>query len=104
MVAESRKPFLIAAALVSAVALTGLLGLPVEIAGVLVALIALLVTAQDARSGAGVGSVNWWNLILGGLVLWIVGIPVGLLIDSLGGILETSGAALCLVGSLFGLP
>ena len=105
MVAEPRRPFLIAAAIVSAVALTGLLGLAAEIAGVVVCLIALLAVAQDARdSGAGVGPLRWWNLILGGLVIWIAGIPIGLLLEPVGGLLVAGGAALCLVGSLFGLP
>ncbi|MFM8527233.1 MAG: hypothetical protein ACKOPI_02775 [bacterium] len=105
MVADSRRPFLIAAAIVSAVALTGLLGLAAEITGVVVCLVALLAVAQDAReTGADVGPLRWWNLILGGLVIWIAGIPIGLLLEPVGGLLVAGGAALCLVGSLLGIP
>jgi len=96
---------LIAAAIVSAVALTGLLGLAAEITGVVVCLVGLLAVAQDARgTGAGVGPLSWWNLILGGLIIWIAGIPVGLLLEPVGGLLTAGGAALCLVGSLLGIP
>ena len=102
MVAEQRRPFLFASTAACAVVLTGLLGLPAEIAGAVVCFLALLATAQDARAGGG--AVRWWNLILGGLILWVAGIPLGLLIDSIGGILVTFGAAVCLVGSLLGLP
>lgn len=105
MVAEPRRPFLIASAAVCAIALTGLLGLPAEIVGVSVCLIALLAVAQDAKStGGSAGSFSWWNLMLAGLIIWVAGIPLELLLEPIGGLLEAAGAALCLVGALFGLP
>jgi hypothetical protein len=48
--------------------------------------------------------LSWWNLILGGLAFWIAGIPISLLVEPVGGLLAAGGAALCLVGSLLGLP
>ena len=105
MVARQRRLFLVAAALCCAIALTGLLGLPAEIAGAVVCLVALLAVAQDARHRtATAGPLNWWNTILAGLVIWAVGIPLELLVEPLGGLLEAIGAALCLIGSLLGLP
>jgi hypothetical protein len=105
LVADSRRPFLIAAAIASAIALAGLLGLAAEIVGAVVCLVAMLAVAQDAREpAAGAGPLSWWNLILGGLAFWIAGIPISLLVEPVGGLLAAGGAALCLVGSLLGLP
>ena len=105
MVAEPRRPFLIASAAVCAIALTGLLGLPAEIVGAVVCLVALFAVAQDARStGVDAGPFSWWNLMLAGLTIWVAGIPLELLLEPIGGLLQAAGAALCLVGSLLGLP
>ena len=105
MVARERRPLLIAAAVCCAVALTGLLGLPAEIVGAVVCTVALLLVAQDARvQSPAAGPLNWWNTILAGLIIWAVGIPLELLVQPIGGLLEAIGAALCLIGSLLGTP
>ena len=103
MVAESRKGWPIAAAVASAVSLTGLLGLPAAGVGALVGWLALAAVARDARPDPMAGPINWWNLMLVGLVVWTLGLPFEFVWDLIAGLLETAGAALVLIGSLLGL-
>lgn len=103
MVADSRKGWLIAAAAFAAITLTGLLGLPAAAAGALVGWIALAAVARDAAPDPAAGPINWWNLILSGLIVWTLGLPFEFVWDPIAGVLETVGAALVVVGSLLGI-
>jgi hypothetical protein len=76
-------------------------GLGVELAGFGLIAVATLLTAR-ARSATG--EVNWRRLLLVGAALVAVGIPIGLALETVGGLLAAGGAVLVVVAAVLGLP
>jgi hypothetical protein len=87
----------------SALAVIQLLGIAGELVGVGLMALCTVATASAAPE-QGSGGLNWWALIAGGTVLVLVGIPIGLGLDAVGGLLTAIGGGMALVGVAFGFP
>jgi hypothetical protein len=87
----------------SALALIQLLGVAGSLVGVGLMAICTVLTAPAAPE-QGSGGINWWALLAGGTVLVLVGIPIGLAVDAVGGLLTAIGGGMALVGVAFGFP
>jgi hypothetical protein len=62
-----------------------------------------LLVAPAARL-SGHGEVRWWRLLAAGAALAAVGIPLGLALETVGGLLAAAGGALVVVGAALGFP
>ena len=87
----------------AALALIGLLGLAGGLVGVGLMIFCTILTAPAAPE-PDAGGINWWALIAGGTALVLVGVPLGLLLEGVGGVLTAIGGGMALVGVAFGLP
>jgi hypothetical protein len=87
----------------SALAVIQLLGIAGALVGVGLMAICTVLTAPSAPE-QGSGGLNWWALIAGGTALVVVGIPIGLAVDAVGGLLTAIGGGMALVGVAFGFP
>jgi hypothetical protein len=87
----------------AALALIQLLGVAGGLVGVGLLIICTVLTAPAAPEPEAEG-VNWWALIAGGTVLALIGVPLGLALDALGGLLTAIGGGLAMVGVAFGYP
>ena len=77
------------------------------VVGLLVGLAAMaggLFASRPARARRGVAEVDWWKLLGVGVVLVAVGIPLGLGLDTLGGLLAGVGGALGVIAVALALP
>ncbi len=83
--------------------LVDLLGTFGALAG-LAAMIAGLVLSAVAAPRPGPGVVNWWSLLAVGTALVAVGIPLGLPLETIGGLTAAAGAALAVVAVALALP
>jgi len=68
----------------------------------LIALGTLLSAPAAPRPGTAV--VNWWGMLAAGAALVVIGVPLGLWLDTPGGLLAGIGGALVVVGVALGLP
>jgi hypothetical protein len=87
----------------AALALVQLLGVAGGFVGVGLLIICTILTAPAAPE-PGAQGFNWWALIAGGTVLVLIGVPLGLALDAVGGLLTAIGGALAMVGIAFGYP
>jgi hypothetical protein len=87
----------------AALALIQLLGVAGGLVGVGLLIICTVLTAPAAPEPEAEG-INWWALIAGGTVLALIGVPLGLALDALGGLLTAIGGGLAMVGAAFGYP
>jgi hypothetical protein len=65
-----------------------------------------LVTALTAPAAPqrGADGVSWWRLLAAGTALALVGVPVALGLETLGGLIAAAGAAVFVVGAALGFP
>jgi hypothetical protein len=83
--------------------LVDLLGSAGAFAGAgLMALGALLSAPAAARPGRG--EVNWWALLAGGTALALVGVPLGLALETPGGLLAGLGGVVVVAAVALGFP
>jgi hypothetical protein len=87
----------------AALILVDLLGIGGSIAGLALMLLATALTASSAPQ-SGADGVNWWRLLAAGTILALVGIPLSLGLDTIGGLVAAAGAAIFVVGSALGFP
>jgi hypothetical protein len=87
----------------AALALIQLLGVAGGLVGVGLLIICTVLTSPAAPEPEAEG-INWWALIAGGTVLALIGVPLGLALDALGGLLTAIGGGLAMVGVAFGYP
>lgn len=80
--------------------LFGVIGLLLGLAAMAGALLA----SRPARSRRGVAEVDWWKLLGAGSLLVAVGIPLGLALETPGGVLVGVGGALGVVAVALALP
>ena len=60
------------------------------------------ILTAPAAPEPGAGGLNWWALIAGGTALVLIGVPLGLALEGLGGVLTAIGGGLAMVGVAFG--
>jgi hypothetical protein len=87
----------------AALALIQLLGVAGGVVGVGLMIVCTVLTAPAAPE-SGAGGVNWWALIAGGTALALIGVPLGLALETPGGLLTAMGGGLAMVGVAFGMP
>jgi hypothetical protein len=87
----------------AALILIHLLGTGGDIAGFALMALATVLSAGSAPQ-RGADGVNWWALLLAGSALVLVGVPVGLGLETLGGLIAAAGAAVFVVGVALGFP
>lgn len=94
---------LVIGAIGAALILVHLLGTGGNVAGLVLMGLATALTAPAApRRGAD--GVNWWGLLAIGSVLALVGVPVALGLETIGGLLAAAGAVIFVVGAALGFP
>lgn len=87
----------------AALALIQLLGVAGGVVGVALMVICTVLTAP-AAPGPEAGGLNWWALIAGGTALALIGVPLGLALETPGGLLTAIGGGMAMVGVAFGMP
>ena len=97
------QALLVIGAIGAALAMIHLLGAAGGFAGLALMLAASILTAPAAPQ-SGEEGVNWWALIAGGTALALVGVPLELVLEAVGGLLTVAGGGLVIVGVAFGLP
>jgi hypothetical protein len=102
----SSAPVLRASLLIAAagaiVILLSFLGHGAEAGGAAAIVLAALLTASARKSHPGSGSVRWWKLLAVGALLAVVGVPLSLGLETIGGLIAGAGAALALIAVPFG--
>jgi hypothetical protein len=84
-------------------ALIQLLGLAGGLVGVGLMVVSTILTAPAAPE-PGTRGLNWWALLAGGTALALIGVPLGLALEALGGLLTAIGGGMAIVGVAFGYP
>jgi hypothetical protein len=87
----------------AALALIQLLGVAGGFVGVGLLIFATILTAPSAPEPGSEG-INWWALLAAGTALAVVGVPLTLVLDALGGLITAAGGGLAMVGVAFGMP
>ncbi len=87
----------------AALILIHLLGTGGNIAGVVLMALATGLTASAAPRQSADG-VNWWRLLAAGTALALVGVPVAIGLETIGGLLAAAGGVLFVVGAALGFP
>jgi hypothetical protein len=87
----------------AALVLVNLLGTAGGLIGVGLMLLATVLTAPAAPQ-PGSGGINWWALIAGGTALALIGVPLALAVEAIGGLIAAIGGGLVIVGVAFGMP
>ncbi|MFN2613134.1 MAG: hypothetical protein ABR536_07180 [Solirubrobacterales bacterium] len=97
-------PLLVAAA-GAAVILLGFFSTVVELAGVIAIFIGTVLSlAPRGAPEPEVAGVRWWRLLATGALITLLGVPLSLGLETLGGLLAGFGAALVVVAVAFGWP
>ncbi len=73
-----------------------------ELGGTIAIVIATLLTAPAPADPSA--QLRWWRLLALGAVLAAVGLPVSLVLETIGGMIAGAGGALTIVGACFGWP
>jgi hypothetical protein len=82
----------------------------IDVGGVAAALTGLglillaLVIASAAQETIGPDDVDWLRLLRVGALLVAIGIPVGLAVESIGGLVAAGGAVLVVIAAALALP
>jgi hypothetical protein len=97
------RAVLLIAGLGAVAVLVGLLGTAGAFAGVGLMLLGTLLSAPTAPR-PGRGEVNWWALLAAGTALALAGVPLGLALETPGGLLAGLGGVLVVVAVALGLP
>ena len=97
------QALLVIAALGAALCLIQLLGTAGALVGAGLLVFTTVLAAPAAPDGSADG-LNWWALIAAGAGLALLGVPVGLLSATLGGLLTGIGGGVAMVGVAFGYP
>jgi hypothetical protein len=63
-----------------------------------------MLLTTPARTAIGRDDVDWWRLLRIGALLVGAGIAVGLLVDSIGGLLAAAGAVCVVIAAALALP
>jgi hypothetical protein len=91
------------AAIGAALAIVQLLGTAGGLAGVGLMVFATILTATSAPE-PGAEGINWWALLAAGTALALVGVPLALALEAVGGLITAAGGGLVIVGVAFGWP
>ena len=97
-----RAPLLLAGA-GGVLVLVGLLGTAGALAGLAAILIGAAWSAPGAPHGEGEG-LNWWALLAAGAGLCLLGVPLGLASETIGGLIAALGAGCAVIAAIFGWP
>ncbi len=97
------RGFLALAGAGAVVVLVDLLGLVGSLAGAGAMALGLILSAPAAPA-PGPDRLNWWALLAAGLGLVAVGVPLGLVWSTPGGLLDAAGAALVVIAVALGWP
>ena len=103
MTAAQLRAVLLVAGAGAVLVLVNLFGLAGSLVG-LAGMAAGLLLARPARSRHGIADVDWWNLLGAGTVLVAVGVPIGLGLETLGGLVAGVGAAIGVIAVALALP
>lgn len=87
----------------AALILVGLLGTAADFAGLGLLALTTVLTAQAAPEPEAEG-LNWWTLLAGGTALALIGVPLGIPLEAVGGVIAAIGSGLAIVGVVFGMP
>jgi hypothetical protein len=87
----------------AALALVNLFGVLGSAIGLGLMVFGLVFSAAAAPRSDAPGP-NWWGLIGAGVALAVIGVPLGLVWETPGGLLTAAGSALVIVGVALGLP
>lgn len=87
----------------AALILIDLLGLGGSIAGLVLMMLTAALTAGSSRQ-RGADGVDWWRLLVAGTALALVGVPLELGLETIGGLLAAAGAVVFVIGSALGFP
>jgi hypothetical protein len=87
----------------AALVLVNLLGTAGGLIGVGLMILATVLTAPAAPQPAS-GGINWWALIAAGTALALIGVPLALAVEAIGGLIAAIGGGLVIVGVAFGMP
>lgn len=103
--AESRSlASLLIAAAGAIVILVDLLGTAGALAGLGSILAATAATASGRGDRAGPAGTRWWGLLAAGAALVAIGVPLGLVAETPGGLAAAAGAGLVVVAAALGMP
>jgi hypothetical protein len=78
-------------------------GIAASLAGLVLIVLGLLLVAPEAE-GRGGAEVRWRRLLAAGTLLVAVGIPLGLAIESVGGLTAGAGGVLVVIAAALGWP
>ena len=73
----------------------------------LVALAGIIVAAAltpAARDGETPGEGAWWSMLMLGAVICLIGVPVEIGLEGVGGLLTLAGGVLVVLGATLGFP
>ena len=103
----SSEPALLVALALSGVGaallLIGVLDTPGDVAGLILIILGTVLAAPYAdRPGATIG--NWWSMLAAGALLALAGVPLALLVESLGGLFTVLGGVLVAIAVGLGFP
>ena len=87
----------------AALVLVGLLGTPGDVAG-LTAMVAGTVLAAPYSEHPGASVKGWWTVLAAGTLIALAGAPVGLAVESLGGLMTVLGGVLVAIAVALGYP
>jgi hypothetical protein len=94
---------LLIAGLGAVLVLVDLFGTPGALAGVGLMALGTVLSAPGAPT-PGRGEVNWWALLAAGAALALIGVPLGLALETPGGLLAGLGGVLDVISVALGLP
>jgi hypothetical protein len=100
---ERLRAALLVAGAGSVIVLVGLFGLIGSLAG-LAAMAGGLAGSRAARSRRGVAEVDWWKLLAAGTAMVGIGIALGEILETPGGLLAGVGGALGVISVALALP
>lgn len=94
---------LVIAAAGAALLLIGVLGTVGEVAGLAAVILGTVLAAPYAEQ-PGAPVAGWWTMLAAGALVALVGAPIALAVESLGGLLTVLGGVLVAVGVALGYP
>jgi hypothetical protein len=97
------QALLIIGALGAGLAVVQLLGVAGGLVGVGLMVFATILSAPAAPEPGDRG-LNWWALLAGGTALALIGVPLSLGLEAVGGLLTAIGGGMAIVGVAFGYP
>jgi hypothetical protein len=96
---------LLLAAAGAVVVLLGFLGTVAELAGVAAIVVGAALSAPPRGvPDSEVAGVRWWRLLAAGALIALLGVPLSLVAETIGGLIAGAGGVLVIVAVAFGYP